>query len=122
MATITRFEDLDVWKKSMKISILIYNLFKNVKDYGMKDQIQRAVVSIPSNISEGFERISDKDSARFYTIAKGSAGEVRTQIYLSYALGYINLEEKNELIAEIERISKMLFQLISYKNQKSLGN
>ena len=69
-----------------------------------------------------FERTSDKDSARFYTIAKGSAGEVRTQIYLSYALGYIKLEEKNELINEIETISKMLFQLISYKNQKLLRN
>ncbi len=74
------FEDLDVWKRSRKIAVGIYELLKDSRDYGLKDQMTRAVVSIASNISEGAERDSKAEFIRFLHIAKGSAAELRTQI------------------------------------------
>ena len=115
MATVKQFEDLEVWQKSMFLVRDIYLQFCNCKDFGFKDQIQRASVSIPSNISEGFERLSDKDAARFFSIAKGSAGELRTQIYLASLLNYIEHETKIEFVERVTSISKMLSNLIKYR-------
>ena len=117
MATVKQFEDLEVWQESITLTRDIYLMFKNCKDYGFKDQIQRSAVSIPSNISEGFERLTDKDAARFFSIAKGSAGELRTQIYLASLLNYIEHNEKMVFIERITSISKMLSGLIKYRLQ-----
>ncbi len=117
MATVKQFEDLDVWQKSIFLVQDIYLQFKDCKDYGFKDQIQRASVSIPSNIAEGFERNSDKDAARFFSIAKGSAGELRTQIYLASLLNYIEHETKIEFVERVTLISKQLSGLIKYRLQ-----
>ena len=84
-----RFEDLDVWKKSTKLSAEIYKTLRNLKDYGFKDQITRSGLSIPSNIAEGFERVSQKECISFLSYAKGSCGELRTQIYIGMEIGYI---------------------------------
>jgi four helix bundle protein len=72
------FEDLAVWKESMQLATEVYSLLINCKDYGLKDQIQRAAVSIPSNIAEGFERQSNKEFIHYLFIAKGSCGELHT--------------------------------------------
>jgi len=85
-----RFEDLDVWNDAKEFAVNIYKTFSNLKDFGMRDQIQRASVSIPSNISESYERGSTSEFIRFLFIAKGSAGEVRTQLYICKDLGYVN--------------------------------
>ncbi|HLZ19363.1 MAG TPA: four helix bundle protein, partial [Smithellaceae bacterium] len=85
-----RFEDLDVWKRAMKLSAGIYKELRNLKDYGFKDQITRSGLSIPSNIAEGFERISNRESVNFLSYAKGSCGELRTQIYVGVNIEYIN--------------------------------
>jgi four helix bundle protein len=77
------FEDLEVWKKTCRLSVRIYKLLRDSRDYGMKDQMLRSSVSIPSNIAEGSERKSIPDFKRFITIAQGSAAELRTQIYIS---------------------------------------
>lgn len=77
---IEKFEDLDVWKKSMRLSVEIYNLFSNSRDYGLKDQIQRSAVSIPSNISEGYDRGSNKEYINFLYYARGSCAELRHSI------------------------------------------
>ena len=119
MTTKTNFENLEVWKLSMNLTIDIYKNLQLCKDFGFKDQIQRASVSIPSNIAEGNEKLTNKDSIKYFSIAKGSSGEVRTQLYLAFALGYISLDVKNELINRINLISKMLHSLIVYRKNSS---
>ena len=107
-----RFEDLEVWKRSCRLSIDIYKTLNNCKDFSFKDQITRSSLSVPSNIAEGFERNSDKDSVKFFYYAKGSCGELRTQIYIGIEIGYIAKEIGFTWKSEAEQISKMLSALI----------
>jgi len=109
------FEDLIVWKESMSLSIEIYKLFKNCKDFGFRDQIQRSSISVPSNIAEGFERQSDKEFIRSLYIAKGSNGELRTQLYLAMELGYIEKETAMEKIENARQISSRIYRLIKVR-------
>ena len=102
------FEDLDVWKKSCRLSVRLYRLLKDCRDYGLRDQMQRAAVSIPSNIAEGSERRSATDFRRFVRFAQGSAAELRTQVYISREIGAIAKPDATELIQELRSISKML--------------
>ncbi len=97
---IESFEDLQIWQRSMKLCVDIYNLFEKCKDFGFKGQIQRASVSVPSNIAEGFERNSNKEFIQFLYIEKSSCGEVRTQLTLALNLGLIEKEKGNLLIEE----------------------
>ncbi len=83
-----QFEDLEIWKRSARLSADIYKELANLKDYGFKDQITRSGLSVPSNIAEGYERQSDKETVNFLNYAKGSAGELRTQIYIGMDIGY----------------------------------
>lgn len=90
---IQKFEELNIWKLSLLITKDIYDLTSKgnfSKDYGLRDQIRRAVVSISSNIVEGFEKNNNNEFVRFLKIAKGSAGEVRNQLYIALAINYIN--------------------------------
>jgi four helix bundle protein len=102
------FEDLDVWKKSCRLSVRLYKLLKDCRDYGMKDQMLRSSISIPSNIAEGSERRSVPDFKRFINIAQGSAAELRTQLYISREINLIANNAAQELIEEVKSISKML--------------
>ena len=86
------FEDLDVWKRACRLSVEIYKTLIDLKDFGFKDQICRSGLSIPSNVAEGIERESTKDTVRFLKIAKGSCGELRTQIYIGMKIGYVTTE------------------------------
>ena len=110
------FEDLEVWKKSCRIAVRIYEIMKSVKDYGLRDQMTRAAVSIASNIAEGAERDSKAEFIRFLHIAKGSAAELRTQIYIGFSIGVIVKSDKEELADELKVLSGMLHALI--KQQK----
>ncbi|PIP40913.1 MAG: four helix bundle protein [Desulfobacterales bacterium CG23_combo_of_CG06-09_8_20_14_all_51_8] len=76
------FEDLEVWKRACNLAVQTYEIMKNCRDYGLKDQMTRAAVSIASNIAEGAERDSKAEYIRFLHIAKGSAAELRTQVYI----------------------------------------
>jgi len=110
-----RIEDIEVWKRGCRLAVEIYRLSGKdalSKDWGLKDQMQRSAVSIPSNIAEGFERDSDAEFRRFLYIAKGSCGELRTQIYIAQALDYIDKPETQEIIQECVEISSMLHGLI----------
>ncbi len=102
------FEDLEVWKRSCRLSVRIYELLKNCRDYGMRDQMLRACISIPSNIGEGSERKSVQDFKRFIRIAQGSAAELRTQVYISREVGILTGPNAEELVQELRSISKML--------------
>ena len=105
------FEDLDVWKKSSRLAVRLYQLLKECRDFGMKDQMLRSVVSIASNIAEGSERNSVADFKRFINIAKGSAAELRTQVYISKEVGIFTSNDAVEIINELKSISKMLQSL-----------
>lgn len=105
---IERFEDIKAWQKAKDMTVLIYRLFEQSKDYGFKDQIQRASVSVMNNIAEGFERKGNKEFAHFLYIAKGSCGEVRSTLILGNDLNKIYDEDFAYLSTQAEEISKML--------------
>ena len=107
-----RFEKLEVWKKAARLSADLYVTFASLKDYGFRDQITTAGLSIPSNIAEGYERESKKEMANFLNYAKGSAGELRTQVYVGMDVGYIESETGLRWLREVEEISRMLHGLI----------
>jgi len=109
------FENLEVWKRSARLSATLYQLTKDVKDYGFRDQLTRSGLSVPSNIAEGFERDSDAEIARFLTIAKGSAGECITQIYIGIEAGYLDKTFGRECTTELKEISAMLGALLKKK-------
>ncbi|MDY0275046.1 MAG: four helix bundle protein [Desulfomicrobium sp.] len=103
------FEDLDVWKRSSRLCVDIYKALAELKDYGFRDQITRSALSIPSNIAEGYARESNKETVHFFSYSKGSAAELRTQIYIGMEIGYIPKETGKHWIQETEEISKMLY-------------
>lgn len=107
-----KFEELDVWKRGCRMAVDIYEALRDCKDYGLKDQMTRAAVSIPSNIAEGAERRSKREFANFLSIAKGSAAELRTQIYIASKLKIIVPEKAKPLTDELKEISAMLQNLI----------
>ena len=106
------FEDLEVWKRSARLSVTLYQQTKALKDFGFRDQLTRSGLSVPSNIAEGFERDSDAEIARFLTIAKGSAGELRTQIQIGIEAGFLDRTEGLKWADEARQISRMLAALI----------
>ncbi len=106
------FEDLEVWKRACRIVVRLYDLLKESKDYGLKDQMLRAAVSVPSNIAEGSERGSTAEFKRFLNIANGSAAELRTQIYIAAKVYVLAPSETDTLIKELKEISMMLQGLI----------
>ncbi len=110
---IPSFEELDVWKRSCRLAVRLYGLLTDCRDFALRNQMQRAAVSIPSNIAEGKERNSIPEFKRFLRIAKGSAAELRTQLYIAKEIKLIDSSDANELITETKEISKMLQGLIS---------
>ncbi len=117
MAKVERFEELDVWKKARHLTNCVYDLTDGplfAKDFSLRDQIRRAAVSILSNIAEGFERGSDSEFRNFLVIAKGSAGEVRAQLFVALDRKYLCEQEFVEAKEQCEAISAMLLRLIAY--------
>ena len=112
-----KFEDLDVWKRSSRLSADIYRELRELKDFGFKDQITRSGLSVPSNIAEGFERESQKQALIFLSYAKGSCGELRTQIYIGMEIEYIDKQLGSQWINEANEISAMLSGLIKTKRR-----
>lgn len=110
--TVQRFEDLKVWQKSQDLAVEIYTTFKMTKGFGFKDQIARASVSISNNIAEGFERSSNADFKRFLYFALASNSEVRSMLYLSERLSYIDKGVSQTLIDKTNEVSKMLYAFI----------
>ena len=112
-----KIEDIEVWKRGCRLAVEIYKSTGKgafEKDWGLRDQIRRAAVSIPSNIGEGYERDSFAEFIRFLRIAKGSCGEIRTQLYIAQALGYLKTTVAEQTIKECIEISSMISGLISH--------
>ena len=114
---VQKFEDLDVWKISMSLSISIHKALRDCKNFGFKDQIQRSSVSIPSNIAEGFERKSNKEYLYFLHVAQGSSAELRTQLYIAKQLGIIEESESIDMIEATRKISAKIYRLIQSRSQ-----
>ncbi len=114
MASVKRFEDLICWQKGRELvkEIYYFTSSKEFSDYGLKNQIQRATISIVSNIAEGFERGTREEFVYFLYIAKGSCGEVRAQLYAAYDLGYISVNNFKSLSAKTKHISAIIYRLI----------
>jgi four helix bundle protein len=109
---IEQFEDIIAWQKSKALTLEIYTLFKDLKDFGFRDQICRASVSVMNNIAEGFERKSDSEFKHFLFIAKGSCGEVRSMLYLAMELNFIGKDDFSDLNKLSTEVSKMISGLI----------
>jgi len=111
-----KFEDTEVWQRSKELAVKIYKLTAsfNRKDFTFMDQMRRSALSISSNIAEGYERNSEKELAQFLNIAKGSVGELRSQLTISFELGLIGSKEYNETISLCETISKQLKGFIKF--------
>ncbi|MDJ0958192.1 MAG: four helix bundle protein [Arenicellales bacterium] len=110
-------ESLRVWQRSFKLSVKLYLTLKNSQEFAFRDQVTRAGLSVPSNIAEGFERNSKKEFIRFLRIAKGSCEELRTQLQIGKAVGFIETENADEMIDESIEISKMIQGLIKSHTQ-----
>ena len=116
-----KFEDLEIWRRAVHLSANIFKAMRNLPDYGFRDQITRSGLSIPSNIAEGFERSSHKEFMLFLSYARGSCGELRTQIHIGMEIGYINNEIGEPWIQETKEISAMITGLLKTR-QKFLKN
>jgi four helix bundle protein len=116
MATFSRLEDIQAWQKARQLTRRIYEATSNgrfAQDYGLRNQIQRASISIMANIAEGFGRRSDKEFANFLNMAHGSATEVQSHLYVALDLSYISestFSELNGLVDEISRMTLVLAQ------------
>ena len=120
---IKNFEDLEIWKDARALTRAIYQLTKDPKfskDFGLRDQIQRAAVSILSNIAEGFERGGNQEFIQFLYVAKGSCGEVRSQLYVAMDQGYVDPKLVDDLLTSLKRLSIMIKHLIDHLKQSGM--
>jgi four helix bundle protein len=123
MAKIERFEDLTSWQKAREMNQLIYTATRAgafAKDFGLRDQIRRASISVMSNIAEGFERGGDKEFIQFLANAKGSCGEVRAQLYAALDEKYLAQAEFKELYDKSIEISRLISGLMRYLHHSDL--
>lgn len=122
MSTINDVHELQVYQEAMELTTSIYKItdnFPKSEQFGLASQIQRAAVSVPSNIAEGFERSSDIDFKRFLVIARGSIAEVRTQLEIARELKYLNQEKFNDMQTQITNIHKLINGLIRHLKKTS---
>lgn len=112
------FENLEVWQDAIELGARVYERFRDCRDFGFRNQIQEAAVSVSNNIAEGYERDSNQELIRFLIIAKGSCGEVRSQSYLARRVNLLSDEHAQTLIAESKRLSKRIARFIEVRRAK----
>ena len=124
MATLKRFEDIEAWKKARELSRDVYRCSKVgafARDFGLRDQIRRAVVSVMSNIAEGFERGGTAEFVQFLAVAKGSAGEVESQLYVALDQEYISEEQFHSLKQTAVSTKRLIAGLMSYLRRSGIN-
>jgi len=120
---VKQFEDLEVWQEARRLTQAIYRLTKAekfMKDFALRDQVQRAAVSVMSNIAEGFERGGNQEFIQFLYVAKASCGEVRSQIYVALDQGYMSRTDSEDSIIDFRRLSGMIGNLINYLRRSGM--
>ena len=118
---IRKFEELNIWKLSLKITKEIYDFTAKKefsKDFSLRDQIRRAITSVSSNVVEGFEKNNNNEFIRFLKIAKGSVGETRNQLYIALAVRYVSQEEFEKANKELEELANQIGAFIVYLEKK----
>lgn len=122
---INKFEDLEIWRDSLTITKELYDVTSEQRfsrDFALRDQLRRAIVSVSSNIVEGFEKSNNNEFIRYLKIAKGSSGEVKNQVYVAHAVGYIDKERLDDLLSKLNNLSSKIASLIKYlEMQRSTG-
>ncbi len=124
MATINRFEDLEIWQEARRLAKVIHRISieTNLKtDFKFKEQIKSSSGSVMDNIAEGFERDGNLEFRQFLSIAKGSAGETRSQLYRIFDCEYINEKDFEQLTNDYEKLSGKIKNFISYLNKKKIS-
>lgn len=117
MAKFSKFEDIQAWQKAKDVTLLIYQITCSenfAKDYGLKDQIRRASVSVMANIAEGHGRRTNTEFANFLNIARGSVAEVQSHLHIALGLNYISQSDFNNLYQTLTEISRMTLSLAQY--------
>jgi four helix bundle protein len=120
---VKQFEDLEVWQEARRLTQTIYRLTKAekfFKDFALRDQVQRAAVSVMSNIAEGFERGGNQEFIQFLYVAKASCGEVRSQLYVAFDQDYISKTDSEESVIDFRRLSGMIGNLINYLRRSGM--
>ena len=120
---VKHFEDLEIWKEARCLTKEMYRLTlgpKFSKDFSLRGQIRSAAVSVMSNIAEGFERAGNQEFSQFLYVAKGSCGEVRSQLYVAVDQGYIAANELEELLDAFKRLPSMIGSLINYLKRSGM--
>ena len=123
MARFEEFEDIEAWKKARELTQAVYTVSSSGdfnRDFGLKDQLRRASVSILSNIAEGFEREGNKGFVQFLSLAKGSCGEVRPQLYVAFDQAYIRETEFRDLREKAQEISRLIAGLMKYLRTREM--
>lgn len=118
---ITKFEELNIWKLSLKITKDIYDVSSKrsfYKDFPLRDHIRKSMISVSSNIVEGFEKNNNNEFIRFLKIAKGSVGEARNQIYIALATNYITKNEFNKINKDLEELARQIGAFTAYLQRK----
>ena len=123
MGKIQKFEDIVAWQKARELTREVYAHSKTgafAKDFGLKDQIQRASVSIMGNVAEGFDRGGDKEFIQFLSVSKGSCGEVKSHLYVALDQQYINSTQFNQLYNSADEVGRLLGGFMAYLKQSDM--
>jgi four helix bundle protein len=123
MSKIQKLEDILVWQKARELTREIYNHAKAglfAKDFGLRDQVQRAAVSIMGNVAEGFDRGGDKEFIQFLSISKGSCGEVKSHLYVALDQQYVNSTQFDQLYKSADEVGRLLAGFMAYLKQSDL--
>lgn len=123
MPSIERFEDIEAWKRAREVTKRVYELTSTggfSRDFGLKDQIRRSAVSVMSNIAEGFERDGNREFINFLSIAKGSCGEARSQLYVALDQNFITAEDFNWVYDHFNQTGRMIGGFMNYLRQSDL--
>ena len=123
MGKIQKFEDILAWQKARELTREVYAHSKTgafAKDFGLKDQIQRASVSIMGNVAEGYDRGGDKEFIQFLSVSKGSCGEVKSHLYVALDQQYINPIQFNQLYNSADEVGRLLAGFMAYLKQSDL--
>ena len=123
MAKVERFEDLNVWQEARTLANEVYKSIlanNSIRDYPLKDQLNKSSGSVMDNIAEGFDRRGNREFRQFLTVAHGSNGETKSQLYRSFDREFINKEQLDQFLERVENISKMINGLIKYLNKTEL--
>ena len=123
MAGIQKFEEIEAWQKARELTLLIYRISAKgsfSRDFALKDQIRRAAVSVMSNIAEGFERSGNREFIQFLSMAKGSLGELRSQMYIALDQAYVDQSSFDETNSLATQTGKLIGGFMSYLRQSKL--